>query len=76
VHRASVHCGCHLYTDRSNQCGVPLDFFTDAKGMAYWLNRIDQGRVWDVMSVRRLILRIRGQFGAMNTGTSSIETTH
>jgi hypothetical protein len=44
--------------------------------MAYWLNRIDQGRVWDVMSVRRLILRIRGQFGAMNTGTSSIETTH
>jgi len=67
VHRASVRRGCHLYTDRPNRCGAPLDFFTDAKGIAYWLNRIDQGRVRDAASVRRVILRILGRLDAMNT---------
>jgi hypothetical protein len=73
VHRA--HHGCHMYTDRPNQCGIPLDFFIDAKGIAYWLNRIDQGRVRDVTSVRRMLFRIRGQFGAMSPEHPSIQTT-
>ncbi len=67
VHRASVRHSCHLYTDRSNRCGVPLDFFTDAKGIAYWLNRIDQGRVRDAVSVRRMLLRIHSRRTAMNS---------
>ncbi len=60
VHRASIQRGCHLYSHRPNQCGLPLNFFTDANGVAYWLNRIEQGYVRDRAAARRVLFRICG----------------